>query len=74
MNRIEKFHKCCRNVVENSDQKSLNYAVNYAKAGLRMFDEYECRVQALYILGNMTHWRGDLAKITRSGLKEIAKL
>lgn len=48
--------------------KALNYAVAYAKAGLRMSGE-ELRVQVLYILGNITHWRGEQAKRIRQNLK-----
>jgi len=51
----------------------LNYAVNYAKYGLEIEELADAKVQALYILNNMTHWRGDLAKEIRAILKEVAK-
>ena len=67
------FYLACQNIVDNADQKSLNYAVNYAKAGLLMTNGHEARVQILYILNNMTHWRGDLAKETRATFKRLVK-
>jgi len=70
---INKFHEACQNIVDNADQKALNYAVNYAKYGLELEELADVKVQALYILNNMTHWRGDLAKETRATLKEVAK-
>jgi len=68
------FHKCCQNIIDNQEAKALNYAVNYAKAGLYMTDKREAKVQSLYLLNNMTHWRGDLAKVTREQLKLITKV
>jgi len=72
MNIIKKFHTACYNIVANKDSKALNYAVNYAKYGREINDIVEARIQALYILNNMTHWQGDLAKETRAILKEVA--
>jgi len=71
---IEQFHTACRNIIANADQKALNYAVNYAKHGLEIENLVDAKVQALYILNNMTHWRGDLAKETRETLKEVTKI
>jgi len=65
---ILSFDDCCRAIVRNADKPALNYAVNYAKAGIGMRGE-EARVQALYILGNITTWRGDDAKQVRASLK-----
>ena len=73
MKKINKFHKACQNIVDNQTVKTLNYAVNYAKYGLTITDEYEAKIQALYILNNMQYWRGDLAKKTRQMLKEVSK-
>lgn len=66
------FDDCCRAIVRNRNEKALNYAVNYARAGIGMTGE-EARVQALYILGNITHWRGDEAKAVRAALKKFSK-
>uniref|UniRef100_A0A6H2A6A0 Uncharacterized protein n=2 Tax=viral metagenome TaxID=1070528 RepID=A0A6H2A6A0_9ZZZZ len=68
--RIElKVHNSLRLIIANKDQKALNYAVNYARAGLSMTGE-ELRVQCLYVLNNITHWRGEVAKEVRGVLKE----
>ena len=48
--------------------KSLNYAVNYCRAALSMTGE-ELRVQCLYILNNISHWRHPDAKEVRRVLK-----
>lgn len=68
---LEYFKHACKNIVDNRDAKALNYAVNYAKYGLTITSLDEAKVQALYILNNMTHWRGDIAKETRAILKRI---
>lgn len=70
---IDQFHEACQNIVDNADQKSLNYAVNYAKYGLTIGELADAKVHALYILNNMTHWRGNLAMETRATLKEVSK-
>lgn len=66
------FTQCCDLIIAHSNEPSLNYAVNYAKAGRNMVGE-EARVQALYILNNMQRWRGDDAKRVREALKIIGK-
>ena len=53
--------------------KSLNYAVNYARAAMGMSGE-ELRVQCLYILGNITHWRHPEAKGVKDTLKAFGKV
>jgi hypothetical protein len=65
-------HAALRTIVVNKDAKALNYAVNYARAGTYMFGE-ELRIQCLYVLGNMVHWRGDDAKKVRETLKRYTK-
>jgi hypothetical protein len=61
-----------RILIANKDSKALNYAVNYAKAGLSMTGE-TLRVQCLYVLNNMTHWRDPVAKGIRGTLKNFTK-
>jgi hypothetical protein len=64
------FHEACLAIVDNRAAKALNYAVAYAEVGLGMeMGTDESRVQALYILNNITYWRGDLAKTVRAALK-----
>lgn len=70
---LDKFHKACQNILDNRDAKALNWAVNYAQYGLQITDPEEVKIQALYILNNMTYWRGDVAKETRKLLKEVSK-
>lgn len=69
------FHQCCEAIVRaGNDPKQVqqvNYAVGYAKAGLSMRDPEAVRVQALYLVGNISRWRGDEAKQVRAGLKQI---
>jgi hypothetical protein len=43
---------------------SLNYAVEYCRAGLHM-SGHELQVQTLYILNNITGWRAPEAKEVR---------
>jgi len=57
-------------LVRNRKEKALNYAVNYAEAGCWMKGE-ELRVQCLYVLNNMSHWRGETAKQVRETLKKF---
>lgn len=66
------FQECCDTIIKHSNERALNYAVNYAKAGRNMIGD-EARVQALYLLHNITHWRGDAAKRVRDALKIISK-
>lgn len=63
-----------RKIVDNSNQPSLNWAINYAKAGLAMPEGEALRVQVLYVLNNITHWRGEGAKEVRTTLKAYAKV
>ena len=60
-------------VVANSHEKSLNYAVNYADAGRHMTG-HELYVQVLYVLNNISRWRGELAKSVRGILKQYVKV
>jgi hypothetical protein len=57
-----------------SDKKSystsLNYAINYYKVA-RSMSGHELRVQTLYILNNIAHWRHPEAKSVRDTLKNF---
>ncbi len=68
------YKEACETILMNASLKPLEYAVGYARHGatLRSGTE-EARVQALYILNNITHWRGELAKEVRAALKLEAK-
>ncbi len=51
--------------------KANGYAKAYAKAGLGMVNP-ERRVQALYILNNIRHWRAPSARQVRAALKSFS--
>jgi hypothetical protein len=75
------LRECFEAIIANKDAKALNYCVNYAQRGIEMIDRGDelwttpnnLRVQILYVLNNMTHWRGDLAKQVRASLKHHEK-
>lgn len=58
-----------------SDRKSyltsLNYAVNYCRYALAIQNDEELKVQCLYILNNIIHWRHPQAKAVRITLKKF---
>ncbi len=73
------FRLCCNIIVQagvarngKPGEKALNYAVGYAQAGLHLTTDEAIRVQILYILNNITHWRGDAAKLVRQDLKNLS--
>ncbi len=66
---VAKFRLACHRIMRECPNE---YAKGYAKAGYWMEREDEIRAQALYILSNMSHWRGLNAKVCRKVLKEIA--
>ena len=59
-----------RLIVANQHKKALNYCVEYAYAGLHMTGE-NLRTQCIYVVLNMTHWRGEVAKEVRATLKKF---
>jgi len=63
------FPECCKAIL--ADPKADTYAKGYAKAGLGL--PYEAwPTQALYILCNLNHWRGEKAREVKGSLKEIS--
>ncbi len=64
----EQVHEALQIIVDNSTAKALNYAVNYADVGRRMSGK-TLRIQCLYVLNNMTHWRGEDATKVRQVLR-----
>lgn len=73
VNNYDEFRTACRNIMQAARSAApgslLHYAASYASAGLSLTDQKAISVQALYILNNITHWRGDVAKQTRATLK-----
>jgi hypothetical protein len=57
-----------------SDPKANGYAQAYAQAGLTLTDANARRVQALYILNNLSRWRHPQAKEVRATLKLIGEV
>ena len=59
-------------IVDNQEAPALNYAVNYAKAGLSMDESsHDFEVQCLYIVSNITNWRSTKAfPIPKEQIKE----
>lgn len=69
----EKFAKTCQTIIDNRESRALNYCVPYARHGLKCKTKREIHVQGIYMLSNMTHWRGPVAKQIRKDLKAIIK-
>jgi hypothetical protein len=65
------FDECCHAILRTP--RTDIHAKAYAKAGLDMTNPHTIAVQALYILGNITHWRGGDAPAVREALKRIAR-
>ncbi len=68
-----------RAIIRNQEAPALNWAVNYASAGLHhpykggaMTGE-ELYFQVLYTLNNISRWRGEVATETRNILKQYVK-
>lgn len=55
----------------NPQNNGLQYAATYAKAGIKLAKDAQ-KVQALYILNNISTWRGEEAKRVRAFFKEFA--
>lgn len=78
MAELERMEKMSEELVKQAIRKiladkksyptSLNYAVNYCKYALEMSGQ-ELKTQCLYILNNITHWRGEGNKEVRKMLK-----
>lgn len=65
------FNEACTIIMmEPKNPGNMAYAKSYAHAGINMTGEAR-RVQALYILSNLSHWRGDNAKKVRAYLKTV---
>lgn len=68
---MKTFQDCCRAIIEQAESNPapVNFAVGYATAGQYMTRPDEIKVQSIYILNNITHWRGDTARAVRQALK-----
>jgi len=66
------IHNAFRLILAEKENKALNYCVAYARAGLDLTG-HELYIQCLYVLNNMTQWRGAAAKEVRQTLKTFIK-
>ena len=66
------LRQCCEAILQSAHEKAVGWAIGYARHGLTC-EGPEARVQALYSLGNITRWRGPMAKQVRESLKHIVK-
>ena len=63
-----------RAIISHRNEVSLNYCYGYAAVSREMvLHTNEFNTQVLYILNNMTHWRGAVAASVRSTLKSYLK-
>lgn len=70
---VESFEVCCQRIIRERGNRALNYAIGYAEAGIGMIHPDSITVQCLYILNNISGWRGQVAKETREELKRLSK-
>jgi len=73
--KTEEVRTAIRTILNDTKayQTSLNYAVNYCRYALEISDPEELKVQCLYILNNISHWRGPGSKEIRKTLKDYTK-
>ncbi len=55
---------------ENPESRALDFAINYAVAGLNM-SGHALYGQCLYVLSNITRWRGAVAGNVRQVLRDF---
>jgi hypothetical protein len=60
------FHQACDYVIHYCPNE---YAKAYANAGLMMNESREIKIQSLYILNNLRHWRGTMARDVKAALR-----
>ena len=72
--KMEKVKEAINTILSDKESypKSLNYAVNYCRYALTITDIEEMKIQVIYILGNITHWRHVKAIQVRKTLKKFA--
>jgi len=66
-----KIHTALQTVLREAKGGCAEYAKTYARAALlRDMSGEELRVQCLYVLTNLSHWRGKTARAVKAKLKE----
>lgn len=69
----EQACKAVVNAAKRSQGANIKFAAAYADVGRGMTSEVSRRTQALYILSNLSGWRGEEAKEVREFFKGVAK-
>lgn len=71
------FNEACQRVIRAAKQAKpdslIQFAASYAKAGVSMTDREAIRVQSLYILNNLSGWKGEEARKVKATLNQFAK-
>lgn len=68
---IEQVHRALQRIIDNRERVVLNFAINYAIAGMAIKNPYELRVQVLYVLYNINNWRGAEARSVKRELRQF---
>jgi hypothetical protein len=64
------YNEACKAIYDNRHDKALSWAVGYAIEGMKYANNSDAAIcQSLYILNNISGWRGDVAKEVRATLK-----
>jgi len=72
---LREFKQSCEKImnIKSKTGAMVNYAKAYAQAGLYMESAKEIQVQILYILSNLSTWKGEEAKKVKTTLKNLEK-
>jgi hypothetical protein len=62
-------------ILRDKDNPALNYAINYTRVAWQMvtYGEGDLHCQLLYVLGNISTWRGPGHKEARTAIKTALK-
>jgi len=69
----QEFKYFCRVIIDIPTKPGamINCAKAYAEAGLGLWTAKEITTQILYILANLSTWRGEQARTTKASLREL---
>ena len=70
------LYKALKMIVKDKNCPAVNYAVDYAAYATQVLDEDELKVQCLYVLNNISQWRGGTksSKFTKDEVKNARKV
>ena len=70
------YDECARRIITAADKTKpgalVQYAATYASAGRGMQGE-KLRVQILYVMSNLSMWRGEEAREVKEALRHIER-